>query len=696
MKALVLKNVSRIYQINKSKDFYALKNINLSFDSVGLHSIIGKSGSGKSTLLNLISNIDTPSNGKLFLNEKEYSQKKKHLFYQNKVSVVFQQYHLLEDETVLFNVALPLLIKKVSNKKAIAKAKETLKFVNIDTNLYNQKCKDLSGGEKQRVAIARAIIKNPEILICDEPTGALDSDNSILVMNLLKKISKSTLVIVISHNLQLVDDFSDRIVELSDGKVINDYYKNKIESAKIDKDSIRRSHSNWISKISLYNYKKRVKRHLFIIASLTISILMANIVSGFLYGKDTAIKNTCYRQLDFGVGTVSKEEYVSNSGMLKLVKSVRPSFEELQKDAYISSIFEICPNFAAILPQNLNISYDGENIDDVTYNPIYSFDDKHIDNSLLKRGLLPSNDDLSEVIINYSAYKKLKNIIKKDPLNETINISSSIELNYVSEYNEIISDTFTYNVNAKIVGIVDELTYLSSNKIYYSYIAFENYTQEYILSNLSTYYANKITWYDRIMNAEDYSYISSYSYLLFLKDYRYRSYLFDVDIFKDDLSFTSNSLIVSDSLINFLDVAKYALILFLSISLVGAVLITSIVSFTNYSEDQKSSAIISSLGAKNDEIEDMFVRESLLSSFSALIFAFILSIPVSSLINRIIFNRLSIQNLVNIPYLKFLNIPFLFPLIFIFATVLITCLSTLIPIKFSKRHSIKEELQNND
>ena len=698
MKTLILRNISRYYLVNKTKRFYALKDVNLSFPNTGFHAIIGKSGSGKTTLLNLIARLDNPSSGQITLNNKVYSNKHRRdfKFYQNEIGIIFQQYHLLEDHSLIYNVALPLLIKGYKKKEAYEKAKEYLSYVNLDEELFKKKCSILSGGEKQRAAIARAIINNPSILICDEPTGALDSNNSKAVLDILKKISKDKLVIVISHNLQQVNEYSDRIIELSDGKVINDYQVHNIESNYSSSKQKKRRHHNWSTFFALKNYRKRIKRNIFVCTSLTISIIMANLVAGFINGKDNAIRNACYKQFDFAVGTISKEEVVSNTGVLKLVKSVRPDFTELNKNPYISSIFEICNNFDAILKLNLQISYDELQLENLNYNSIYSFDDVHVNSSLLVKGRLPSIDSLDEIVINESCYRKLKKIMHKDPLEESLVIYSKSEVNYVEEDGNYITDIFEYSVTSKIVGVVEEMGYLSSNKIFYSYVAFENYVQEYVLNNLSTYFDTKITWYDRINNAENYSYLSSYSYQLYLKDYRYRNYLFDLDIFPKEFSFTSSSIVIAESLVGFLDVAKYALLLFLAIALFGAVLITSIVSFTNYSEDRKTSAILSSLGSRNSDIQDIYLTESSISGLISTFISFGLSIPLSLIINKILETKLSVVGIIQIPFMKFLNIPFLYPALFLGVVILITTLATLIPIIFSKRNSIKGELQNND
>lgn len=698
MKLLLIKSISKEYKLNKYKSFTALENINLSFPKNGFHSIVGKSGSGKSTLLNIIARLDNPTKGEVYLNGKKYTfkEKKSFRFYRDDIGVVFQNFNLIESYSTLFNVALPLIVSGVNKRKAYKKAKEILKYVNIQPDLYNLQASRLSGGEKQRVAIARALIRNPSILLCDEPTGALDSANSILVMELLKKISKSKLVIMVSHNLQLVDEYSDRIIELSDGKVINNYFKNKIIDSGDINNSTYIGGSSWTSNFSLKNYFKRFKRNLFVVLSLTICMIMANLVVGFISGKDQAILNACYEQLDFGVGTISEEEVVSNTGILKLSKSIRPNLEELNKDKTINELFVICPNFSAILPQNSQISYDELLIEDTKYTPIYSFNSQNIDESLLTKGALPKEDTLEEVVINQKCYKNLKNKIKKDPINEIITFNYKVETNYVLESGEYIVDTFEYQMQSKITGVVKELDYLSTNKIFYSHVALESYLQEVMLINLSTYYQEKITWYDRVINAENYSYLSSYSYLLFLKDFHYRNKILQDDIISKKYTYSSNSLVIASSLINFLEVAKYALILFLVISSVGAILILSIISLTNYSEDRKISAILTVLGAKSNQIEDIYLNESFFSALFSLILSLILSYPLSIVCNTIINKYIAIKNVVVIPYQSFLRIPFFYPFILFVVVFVLVSLSTLIPIKFSKKNVIRLELQSND
>ena len=697
MKTLIIKGLCKYFPITKEKSFTALNNINLSFDNTGFVSIIGKSGSGKTTLLNMISRFDTPSKGEIYLNKKKYTSKKNkdYLFYRDEIGLVSQQYNLIPDRTVIENVSLPLLISGMKKNKAVAKATTLLKYVGISEELYNANVNKLSGGESQRVAIARALIRNPKILLCDEPTGALDSINSKRVMKLLSSISKSRLVIMVSHNLQLVKRYCNRIIELSDGRIINDYANIKIEEESVMPKEEYKGRYNWIDKFSFKNYRKRIKRNLFVVASLSISMIITNLVFGFINGKDSAIKNATYQQLDFGYGTLSKDEIVSDTGFIKLTKSVRPNITELRSNDKIIKLFNICPNFSAILPQNIKISISDLIFEGLFYTPVYSYQEEYFDKSLLAMGDMPFNDSLHEVIVNLKCYNQISSLLGYEALGEYLHLYHKFESIYVNEYGEEITDYFEFETDCLIVGVVNELDYLNSPKIYYSYLALESYLQEYVLLNLSTYYDSKITWYDRVMDAEDYSIISSYSYQLFLKDYRDRNQLFDNSIF-DDYTFNSTSLVVANSLIGFMNAAEYALFLFLAIGAIGTLLIITIISFTNYSEDRKISAILTSLGAKNGDIENIYVNENMYSGFISLAISLILSYPLSLIINNIIHKYISVSNIISIPYLSFHKIPFLYPLLITISVGILICIATLIPIKFSKKRSLSLELKAND
>ena len=215
-------NISKLYKI-EDKDNYALKDFSFEFPSTGLFGVVGKSGSGKSTLLNMISLLDKPSSGDVYFNNEnvsKWSNKRKNLFHNKDMGMVFQHYNLIETENVLFNIMLPFLITGGSEKEGKKKAISLLESIDYRKDLYQQTVSNLSGGEKQRVAILRALINDPQFILADEPTGALDSRNSEVIMKMLKDISKTKLVIMVAHNIKLVEKYADKIITLKDGNLI--------------------------------------------------------------------------------------------------------------------------------------------------------------------------------------------------------------------------------------------------------------------------------------------------------------------------------------------------------------------------------------------------------------------------------------------------------------------------------------------
>lgn len=208
-KIIELKNVNKIYK-TKAEEIHILKNINLSFSKGNFVSIQGKSGSGKTTLLNILGLLDVPTNGDMFIDEKKINYKNekiKNRIRNEKIGFVFQFHYLLNEFTALENVMMPALINKNLDKKEIRKrALELLTLVGLSERIKHKPL-ELSGGEKQRVAIARSMINNPEIILADEPTGNLDTETSLVINNLFKKINeeKKQSIIIVTHSLELAN-----------------------------------------------------------------------------------------------------------------------------------------------------------------------------------------------------------------------------------------------------------------------------------------------------------------------------------------------------------------------------------------------------------------------------------------------------------------------------------------------------------
>lgn len=244
---LELKNIKKTYELNDFKQ-KALDGVSLSFRECEFASILGPSGSGKTTLLNIIGGLDTYTSGDLIINDistKLYKDRDWDAYRNFRVGFVFQSYNLISHQSILSNVELALTLSGVSSKERTKKAKETLIKVGLKEHI-NKKPNQLSGGQMQRVAIARALVNDPDIILADEPTGALDSETSVQIMNLLKEVSKEKLVIMVTHNPELAKEYSTRIIKLKDGKVIDDsnpYNPDKTRTIKKDESNHKTSMS---------------------------------------------------------------------------------------------------------------------------------------------------------------------------------------------------------------------------------------------------------------------------------------------------------------------------------------------------------------------------------------------------------------------------------------------------------------------
>ena len=220
---LELKNIKKDYPAG-SGTVHALKGIDLTFRKSEFVSILGPSGCGKTTMLNIIGGLDGYTEGDLIINgtsTKEYKDRDWDAYRNHSIGFVFQSYNLIPHQSVLQNVELALTLSGVSKAERKKRAKEALEKVGLGDQL-NKKPGEMSGGQMQRVAIARALVNNPDIILADEPTGALDTETSVQVMDILKKVSEDRLIIMVTHNPELAEKYSTRIIKMLDGQIIHD------------------------------------------------------------------------------------------------------------------------------------------------------------------------------------------------------------------------------------------------------------------------------------------------------------------------------------------------------------------------------------------------------------------------------------------------------------------------------------------
>lgn len=289
---LQLKNIIKKYKTG-GNDVEVLKSVNISFRESEFVSILGASGSGKTTLLNIIGGLDKYSSGDMLLlgrSTKEFKDRDWDSYRNGTIGFVFQSYNLISHLSVLENVKLALSISGESNKENYAKAKKVLEDVGLGDHI-NKKPNQLSGGQMQRVAIARALVTEPKIILADEPTGALDSKTSVQIMELIKEISKEKLVIMVTHNPELAKTYSDRIVRLRDGEIIEDTNSFVEETSNSDY-SLKKTAMAFSSAIksSFKNLLTKKFRTLMTIIASSIGIISIGLVLAISSGMDKYIQ----------------------------------------------------------------------------------------------------------------------------------------------------------------------------------------------------------------------------------------------------------------------------------------------------------------------------------------------------------------------------------------------------------------------
>ncbi len=273
---LQIKNIHKQYKTGNLIQ-KALDGVSLNLRDNEFVAILGPSGSGKTTLLNIIGGLDRYDQGDLIINgisTKRYKDRDWDSYRNHTIGFVFQSYNLIPHQTVLSNVELALTISGISKAERRERAKKALEQVGLG-NQGHKKPNQMSGGQMQRVAIARALVNDPDILLADEPTGALDSDTSVQVMELLKEVAKDRLVVMVTHNPELAQDYATRIVELKDGTIRSDSHPYHVSENKLEKPehkNMGKSSMSFLTALSLSFNNLRTKKARTILTSFAGSI----------------------------------------------------------------------------------------------------------------------------------------------------------------------------------------------------------------------------------------------------------------------------------------------------------------------------------------------------------------------------------------------------------------------------------------
>lgn len=457
-----ISNVNKKYHSKANEEVVAIDGINLKFNHNGLVFILGKSGSGKSTFLNILGGLDSANTSKIFINKKKLNRFDETTCseYRNTyIGFVFQEYNLLDDLNVYDNIALALQMqnREVDRETVL----NILKDVDLE-GLEERELDELSGGQKQRVAIARALVKNPEIILADEPTGNLDSETSEQVFELFKRISKDKLIICVSHDAEYAHKYADRIIEISDGKIIRDTNPEVMEDDVQAPDMIRpvlpKSFIYHMSVGNILNNKLRM-----VVTSVIVAFLMAIL---------TAVYTT------LNVSTAVDVDLFKASSMNHLMVMPRNSeTRELSTDQLVR-IQRVLPDYGANLYKRFNLVKEGQllNISSLSFGELNKDSLSSENTRLLSESYLDVIKSLPLNFVETSVGSSIyDNLIGAEPKNNHEVVISSyladlmIQSGYLVDGNLVKFDTYQEVVNSninlmlgetlvKVVGVLEHQT----------------------------------------------------------------------------------------------------------------------------------------------------------------------------------------------------------------------------------------------
>lgn len=687
---LTLKNIKKIYE---QSDEAVLDDINLTFNRDEFVSILGCSGAGKSTLLNIIGGLDCKTSGKLLINGKDiykYSDSNLDYYRKNNVGFIFQNYNLIEHLTVYENVILPLLLTNSKNKhKRVLKM---LDKVGLKDKKDSKIC-DLSGGQKQRVTISRALINNPDIILADEPTGALDYKTGYEIMNLIKKLSKNKLVIMVTHNKVLAKKYSSRIIYLDKGRVIRDTNPSKKKKIYFNMKYNGRNLS--IKNALLYSIKTiKAKRKSFLLTSLASSIgliLVALIisVSNGLKKEMNSYEKNVLSSVPIIIPSVKTK--ISDKSKIPKNKLYSYDYKEESKinpinDDFVKYINKMKTKLSCDINYSRNLKFnilteDYNLLDNVEFSQMPSI--KYIKNNYtLLAGSYPKNKN--ELMLVADQKNRIdKNILDALKFNGDVNVSDIFKKKMKLIFNDdfyikkdnvyFINKNFENvykeknNVALKIVGIIritkdEEESYknnLANEKSSLAYLS--NLADDVIDKNINSDIISDINKNDNIMveginraegvlkkklggdKTPDLIYI-------YPKDYTSKNliikYINKYNKNKKEskkvtyINYSKETIDASKQMIN---IISMVLILFSSISLICTSIMIGIITYISVNNRTKEIGILRSIGASKKEVAMIFLSEVLITgAFSGVIGIFISNILL--FLGNIILRNLDIIN----------------------------------------------------
>lgn len=573
--SLELKNIVKKYNNEKEK---ILDDVNITFSKGEFVSILGESGSGKSTLMNIIGGLDLNYSGNVMYNNKKLEKSNVDDYRKNKIGFIFQSFNLFSHLTAFENVKL---VQEINSNSDSDKIIDLFKKLNIE-DIMDKKPNQLSGGQKQRVAIARALINDPEIILADEPTGALDNKNTSNIIKILKDISKEgKIVIIVTHSEEVAKN-SSRIIKINDGKVLIDktnyvtditYNENKLtKKRKISIFSLL--------KIAFRNLKKNIKRNLLIILGTSIGIFSIS----FMLFLNSGIKKYINDQLVNSENANVIEVKKSND----ILKEEKFENEDIEKISNINHVNKVYKNTSISGLSSINYL-------DKKYELMSLSTYTNINKKELKYGNICKDNEI--VISEYLAKSMINNIKSL--------IGKEVTLYLLENSKPLIMEK-----KVIISGIIKNTNNEFIDNMNFAYIPYNSLEKMYSDNNIKLNPTNLSIKIDNIKNSD--------SVKKRLEFYNYSH---------------SNMSKMIDSITKYIDIITFILIGISGVSLIVSSIMIFIIMYINVIERTKEIGILKSLGCKETNIKLIFVLESFLIGLFSGIYGCLASSIITKIIN---------------------------------------------------------------
>ena len=657
-----VKNISKFYKI-EGKQITILNSINFKIEENGLYFILGKSGCGKTTLLNILELLLSPDEGEIIFENKKllsFSKKRKEKFLRDEVGIIFQNYNLIENIKVRDNLKIALKIKGKNYKSYLDKI---LKEFELE-DLLDKEVNQLSGGEKQRLAIVRSILNKPGIIFCDEPTGALDEENSHKVMKLLLKLSSNCIVIVVTHAIEIVKKYGNRYFLLDEEGLHKKFLEDKIKviGYKDCKKTIKEktttdfSLSFFLAKLHLKNNKTK---NCIVFLSFVITFFIFIFSLSFYQGTNNSFINIEKGYINFNIYKASKIFSIGEGlDHLEVSKKEKPKEEEINIFLKSFKNYEILPNLDYFFLNPKKIQFKEQEIEGVSFLPY-----------------IPLNDD-NDFYCNNKFMEVINNNFSLDNIYE---VNFNRKYNYYNHINSsYIDDVFNLNITISIKNVLNEFSYLSTPTIYYPFGTFFNHLIANKPKKINSLTSSNFNWYDIIKNAKNNDEIASFSSLVVFNEQEINSINSIIDNYdsKKDLIKIENDKHTLISSFKTLSKSLFiGLEMFLLILLVSTVFLMGFTSYSNYVHFKREIAILRVLGLNEKSIIFSFVYEIAflcLLSFGMTILLYLTSLKP---INLYLYNLFAYLPIVNFSFSITISILLSFLFLMGFLTFLILKLS---------------------